>query len=105
MTRLFVLPLVLSALAQPVLAGTVYQLTQAEVDSVVAAPVTMVDSPGTPLVQAPTRDRRVHGEIGTEFGNHGTRSIFGTAMVPLGENGFAAFSFEDGSYGRARFRR
>lgn len=37
----------------------------------------------------------IHGEIGAVIGTGGTRGIFGTALVPLGDRGMAAFSFED----------
>jgi hypothetical protein len=38
----------------------------------------------------------VHGEIGMEIGTGGTRALYGSAAVPLGENGSAAFSFMTG---------
>jgi hypothetical protein len=47
-------------------------------------------------------DRRVHGEIGMEIGTGGYRSLYGTAAVPLGENGMAQFSFMTGQMGRWR---
>lgn len=47
---------------------------------------------------------RVHGEIGTEIGSNGSRALYGTAAVPLGENGSAAFSFFTGQSGRWRTR-
>lgn len=37
----------------------------------------------------------IHGEIGGVIGTGGTRGIFGTALVPLGDSGSAIFSFED----------
>jgi hypothetical protein len=37
----------------------------------------------------------IHGEIGGVIGTGGTRGIFGTALVPLGDRGSAIFSFED----------
>jgi hypothetical protein len=46
----------------------------------------------------------VHGEIGMEVGTGGTRAMYGTAAVPLGQNGSAAFSFMTGrsNYGWRR---
>jgi hypothetical protein len=44
-----------------------------------------------PINGAP--DRGIHGEIGIEVGNHGTRALYGTTIVPLGQTGTAAFSF------------
>lgn len=42
-----------------------------------------------------TRPSGIHGEIGAEIGTGGTRGIFGSALVPLGDRGAAAFSFEN----------
>jgi hypothetical protein len=41
-------------------------------------------------------DRRVHGEMGVEVGTGGARAIYGTAVVPIGQNGVAAFSYGQG---------
>lgn len=49
-------------------------------------------------------DGRIHGEIGFEVGSGGYTSVFGTTVVPLGSDGFAAFSFERSDFGRRRFR-
>jgi len=46
--------------------------------------------------------RQVHGEIGAMIGTGGTRGIYGTAAVPLGDTGMAIFSFENSRYGRLR---
>jgi len=43
-------------------------------------------------------DRRPHGEIGMFIGSGGSRGIFGTVGMPLGNNGFASFSFDTGRY-------
>jgi hypothetical protein len=43
--------------------------------------------------------RQIHGEIGAMIGSHGTRGIYGTAAVPLGDNAGAVVSFEDSRYG------
>ena len=42
-----------------------------------------------------TAGRQIHGEIGAVIGTGGTRGVFGTAAVPLGETGSASFSFEN----------
>ncbi len=41
-------------------------------------------------------DHGIHGEMGVEVGTGGERAVYGTAVVPLGQTGTAAFSFEDG---------
>lgn len=48
--------------------------------------------------------RQIHGEIGAMIGSHGSRGIYGSAAVPLGDNADAAFSFEDSRYGYGRRR-
>lgn len=49
---------------------------------------------GSSLYGAPPRDKKVHGEVGMFVGTGGARGIYGSAGVPLGENGMASFSFE-----------
>jgi hypothetical protein len=43
-------------------------------------------------------DRRPHGEVGMFIGSGGTRGIFGTTAVPLGDTGMASFSFSTGRF-------
>jgi len=50
-------------------------------------------------------DRRVHGEMGVEVGTGGERAIYGTAVVPIGQNAVAAFSYEQGQDARWKGRR
>lgn len=45
---------------------------------------------------------QIHGEIGAMIGTGGTRGVYGTAAVPLGENAGAILSFEKSRYGRGR---
>ncbi len=47
----------------------------------------------------PQRDRRPHGEVGMFAGTGGTRGIYGTVGMPIGDNSYAQFSFENGQYG------
>jgi hypothetical protein len=47
-------------------------------------------------------DRKVHGEVGMEVGTGGYRAMYGTAVVPLGQSGYAQFSFMTGQMGRFR---
>jgi hypothetical protein len=48
--------------------------------------------------------RQIHGEIGAMIGTHGTRGIYGTAAIPLGDNADAVVSFEDSRTGYGRHR-
>lgn len=56
------------------------------------------------LGQEPVRDRAVHGEVGVAIGTGGYSAIFGTAAVPLGEDGLAVISVANEDYGRSRLR-
>jgi hypothetical protein len=46
--------------------------------------------------------RQIHGEIGAMVGTHGTRGVYGTAAIPLGDNAGATVSFENSRYGYGR---
>lgn len=48
---------------------------------------------------------QVHGEVGVMVGSGGAAGVFGTAQIPLGENGSAIISFEDLRSGRYRLHR
>lgn len=43
--------------------------------------------------------RAIHGEMGAMIGTRGTRAVYGTAAIPLGEHAGAIVSFEDSRYG------
>jgi len=76
----------------------VVRLSPAERETLLDSAVT--DDPNLPIFGGP--DRQIHGEIGAMIGTGGTRGIFGTAAVPLGDSGMAVFSFENSRYGRLR---
>ncbi|GAA0326371.1 hypothetical protein GCM10009087_40850 [Sphingomonas oligophenolica] len=46
--------------------------------------------------------RGIHGEIGAMIGSHGTRAIYGTADIPLGDSASATVSFESSRFGYRR---
>lgn len=46
--------------------------------------------------------RQIHGEVGAMIGTHGTRGIYGTAAIPLGDNAGAVVSFESSRFGYRR---
>jgi hypothetical protein len=48
--------------------------------------------------------RGIHGEMGVMVGSHGTRGVYGTADIPLGENAGATVSFESSRFGYPRSR-
>ena len=91
-------------------AGTVYRLSPDEIaqvepnppahDPALAYDPLFDRSLFDPATAPQRRDRRPHGEVGAFVGSGGSRGAFGTVGVPLGDDGFAAFSFEDSRYGR-----
>ena len=54
------------------------------------------------LTDSRSTGRGVHGEVGVMIGSHGTRGIYGTADIPLGDNAGATVSFESSRYGYGR---
>jgi len=48
---------------------------------------------------------RPHGEVGAFVGSGGASGVYGSTVVPLGDNGSATFSFENSNYGNRRYRR
>jgi hypothetical protein len=57
------------------------------------------------VTKTPRRSLPIHGEAGFAVGTGGYTAFFGTVVTPLGDDGFAAFSFETQNYGRNRRRR
>jgi hypothetical protein len=101
----------------------IYRLAPADRDAVIAAAALQPERAGSALLPPPAApanalapsaerdsilgnslyadiapDRRPHGEIGMFVGSGGSRGIFGTVGMPLGDNGFASFSFDTGRY-------
>ncbi len=91
-------------------AEEVYRLSPAQRDAAIAAGAQRTDTDTPALLPAPgladlngrslydegdpaKPDRKIHGEMGMFVGTGGTRGIFGTAVVPLGENATAILSF------------
>lgn len=56
------------------------------------------------MTDSESLDRRIHGEMGVMIGSHGTRGIYGTADIPLGDNAGATVSFESSRFGYPRSR-
>lgn len=54
------------------------------------------------LTQSQRMDRGIHGEVGMVIGSYGTRGIYGTAAIPLGDNAGAVVSFESSRFGYRR---
>jgi hypothetical protein len=98
--RLFLPLLLLTAVparAEPLVFSLSPEAREAAIDAASRQPER------NPLIlgQAPetaAQDRRIHGEVGFSIGTGGTRSVFGTTMVPLGDDAAAAFSFSTGRF-------
>jgi hypothetical protein len=54
------------------------------------------------LTQSQRVERGIHGEMGVMIGSHGTRGIYGTADIPLGDNAGATVTFESSRFGYRR---
>ncbi len=86
--------------ATSVLAQTpeVYRLSPEDAERAKAlaatTPVPLFDE-NLPLM---SRENKIHGEIGVGIGTGGP-SLFGTAIVPLGDNATAILSFQRGGFG------
>lgn len=69
------------------------QASQVETNALIPEP-SRTEIGGPSLYGDETKPKReIHGEMGVVVGTGGTRGIYGTAIVPLGENSTAAFSF------------
>ncbi|WP_162987048.1 hypothetical protein [Sphingomonas paeninsulae] len=53
----------------------------------------------------PGQDKAIHGEMGVAIGTGGYRSVYGTAIVPLGDNATLGLSFANEQYGNGRYRQ
>ena len=54
------------------------------------------------LTDSRSTGRGIHGEVGVMIGSHGTRGVYSTADIPLGDNAGATVSFESSRYGYGR---
>lgn len=54
------------------------------------------------LTKSQRVERGIHGEMGVMIGSYGTRGIYGTADIPLGDNAGATVSFESSRFGYRR---
>jgi hypothetical protein len=79
--------------------GNVIRLTPAEIEAELTkaaarnAPSAWLD---TAELAPPLADHLPHGEFGFFVGSGGTRGVFGSTVVPLGDHASAEFSFSTG---------
>ena len=95
-----------AATANGTAGGEVYRLSPAEIEATLDAAATRNASqlpllpplPAAGQAQTALNDGRPHGEVGMMLGTGGTRAVWGSTVVPLGQNGVAAFSFSTGRW-------
>lgn len=73
-----------------------FRLSQEEIDKVLEEAARKREHP-QPTVEEPKR--QIHGEVGFSVGTGGYRSAYGTAIVPLDNDGFAIFSLDTTDFG------
>jgi hypothetical protein len=75
-----------------------HRLSAAEVERVLERAAQKREAPTVAQpIAVPTGDlpiRPIEGEVGVSIGTGGYREVFGTAVVPLGEQGTAVISFD-----------
>lgn len=96
----FALPLAALLLAAPALAQDVVRLSPADREATLEAAA--VDAP---INGAPGGgDGKIHGEMGITVGSNGLRAIYGSTVIPLGQNASLGLAFENVQGGRWRAR-
>jgi hypothetical protein len=76
-------------------ADTVTQWTPEQVEAAKEAAAVRNMKAENQIANGIARDGGIHGEMGVAVGTGGYSSIFGTAVMPLGQNGALALSFEN----------
>lgn len=97
------LSLVTAAHAQASPDGQVYRLSPQALEEIQSRADARAKADVSDLT--PPAHRAIHGEVGFGIGTGGYRSVFGTALVPLGESGILALSFENAQFGNGYGRR
>lgn len=100
--KLLIVVVLLCAAASPTFASpdpTVYRLTDTEKNAIAAA-ASRAGPEQAPLVEKPRR--AIHGEVGVAIGTGGYSSLYGTAIMPVGDEGYAALSVETTRFGGLR---
>ena len=54
------------------------------------------------MPEAERKTLGIHGEVGAMIGSYGTRSVYGVAQIPLGDNAGATVAFESSRFGYPR---
>ncbi|QDP20087.1 hypothetical protein [Sphingomonas xanthus] len=87
-----------AAAADPVPAKPVeFRLTPEQIEQVLADAERKPRAAPEALIEK-EQARPIHGEVGVTVGSDGTRAAFGTAVVPLADDGIAILSVDAGRY-------
>ena len=81
--------------------GHIMRLTPAEIEAALDAAATHHPDPLNELAADPPvarSDRAPHGEVGAFVGSGGTRGVWGSTLMPLGQGGTLGLSFSTGRY-------
>ncbi len=84
--------------------GTVVALSPAEVVAAKEAGA-QAHAESVALEPAPGRRRKIHGEVGFGIGTNGYRSVYGTAIIPVGDTGTVVVSVADTQINPVQRRR
>ena len=95
-----VLPLLAIVATGPVAAQSVAQLSPAEREAVLEEAASRAPINGAPGIG----DGKIHGEMGIEVGSNGSRAVYGSTIIPLGQNATLGLAFSDSNSGRWRPR-
>ena len=88
--------------------GDEHRLSEAEVQRILDTAALRRQALPVPVTQPDVADpppRPIEGELGVGIGTGGYREAFGTAVVPLGQDGVAILSFDRVESHRGRRRR
>lgn len=95
-----VLPLLAIVASGPASAQYVAQLSPEEREAVLDEAASKAPINGAPGIG----DGKIHGEMGVEVSSNGGHVVYGSTVVPLGQNATLGLAFSDSNSGRWRPR-
>ena len=97
---------IIALLPAPALAADERRLSAAEVERILdEAALKRQATVPAPAAKAPAPARPIEGEVGVSVGSGGYHEVFGTAVVPVGEDGVAIISLGSAESRRHTRRR
>ena len=105
--RLRLLIAMIALLPAPALAADERRLSAAEVEQILDKAAQKREAPtiAQPVEKVKPPARPIEGEVGVSVGSGGTREVFGTAIVPVGEDGVAIVTIDNAESNRGHRRR